>query len=95
MLLAGTVMADLSLVAGVLVGATLKADGTSPLTTSAKGRGGGMGLPCWDSGVSGTAEHSRSLLADPDLGVVVELETHRGTVRDGAVLAWVALDGKS
>ena len=63
-------MADLSLLAGGLDGVELKTGQAAPLTTSAKEHGGGMGIPCWDSGVSGTTEQPWSLLLDLDLGGV-------------------------
>ena len=70
MLLAGIVMADLSLLAGGLDGEELKTGQAAPLTTSAKEHGGGVGILCWDSGVSGTTEQPWSLLLDLDLGGV-------------------------
>ena len=84
-------MADLSLVVGALDGVELKTGWASPLTTSAKERGGGVGIPCWDSGVSGTTEHPRSLLSDPDLGGMVGSDSAWGTAWEGAACVCGAL----
>ena len=92
MLLAGIVMADLSLVVGALDGVELKTGWASPLTTSAKERGGGVSIPCWDFGVSDTTEHPRSLLSDPDLGGVVGSDSSWGMAWNGAALARGALE---